>query len=76
MIEEITNFDAACTDPEEKKIPDYKKTSMKNAVNVMDKFLVGLSKENAARRMRENGMFKFHFPLTFLQLILYSLTFF
>ncbi|RXG60656.1 DNA primase small subunit, partial [Armadillidium vulgare] len=51
--EEIGEFDKTRTG-EAVKITDYKKTSMKSSIFVFEKFLSGLSKENAARRLEEN----------------------
>lgn len=53
LIDEINEFDASKT--EEKSIPDYKKTSMKNSVQIFEQFLAELGKENASRRREENG---------------------
>ncbi|KAB7499813.1 DNA primase small subunit [Armadillidium nasatum] len=54
LIEEVGEFDKTRTG-EAVKITDYKKTSMKSSIFVFEKFLSGLSKENAARRLEENG---------------------
>lgn len=54
-MDEINTFDAGKTEEERGAIPSYKKTSMKESVELFETFLYKLAKDNAARRRDESG---------------------
>lgn len=54
-MDEINTFDAGKTEEERGAIPSYKKTSMKEAVEIFETFLFKLTKDNAASRRDESG---------------------
>ncbi|KAG7172068.1 DNA primase small subunit-like [Homarus americanus] len=56
LMEEISNYDAGKTDEERGAVAEYKKTSMKQSIDLFDSFLSSLGKENVARRREESDM--------------------